>query len=218
MWRVNNFLCPVLEESVKVMSSEKRSSVAATMMGKQGWDGVKGLGPNGEGIATHVRVSKKDNVLGIGYEGQVKETWSQQSAGFAAVLKRVSTVETKRERSESEASDDDRAPANSRLSNMYAKRRTLKTGALSSGAGKEEILGGAGSKTVLNYDSSESDDEDGKQKGCTLKSPTLQRLLVRYTLHEPVLTVGNDDIPKFTVSKPRVKPPKCTDTPFVAQE
>ena len=197
------------------MSGDKRN-MGESMMNKQGWEGGKGLGRNEDGIASHVRGSKKDNVLGIGYDVQVGETWSQQSAGFAAVLKRVSAVEESSKRGRSESDDD--APANSRLSNMYSKRRTLKTGALSSGAGKEEILGRSGAKTVLNYESSESDDEDGKQKGCTLKSPTLQRLMVRYTLHEPVLTVGNEDIPKFVVSKPRNKPPKCTDTPFIAQE
>nr|CCC91647.1 unnamed protein product [Trypanosoma congolense IL3000] len=140
-----------------------------------------------------------------------------------------------------------------RHAGMYAKRHALKTELLRSKDGKsaEEILGSASSSRKRgrgDYDNGDNNGGDttrpaerengfklhnshSKENGSasTLRSPVLQRLMVRVPEHEPRQTSNKESDGKecngddnhnsngdtVHIVKPRPRPPKCTDTPFL---
>eukprot|EP00758_Cryptobia_borreli_P002980 Tbor_TRINITY_DN3435_c0_g1::TRINITY_DN3435_c0_g1_i1::g.3698::m.3698/K11135/PINX1; Pin2-interacting protein X1 len=201
--------------------SKDESRFGVGMMKKLGWDGKSGIGLEGDGVKSHVRVTKKDNSLGIGYEGKVNDTWSQQSMGFADILKRMNSDNETKGRGkgiEKNGSSDDVLDCykpkfhGGKSSSLYNKRQTLKTGALHSSQGKQEIMGDKRPRAQ----SSDSDDSDSERKS-SLKSPTLNRLMSRYHLHEPRKAEGGaSEVEKIVITKPQIKPPKVIDTPFFA--
>lgn len=202
--------------------SEDESRKGLHMMKRQGWDGEKGLGKNEDGLQSHVRVTKKDDTLGIGYDGAVakNQVWSQQAANFADILKRVNNKDS----SDEEASGDEKEATTSgaatvgKSGSLFAKRRHLKTGALTSAEGKAEILGSKRERQPASSsdDSDDSDDDKPKKNVVNLKSKMLHRLMLRHEAHEPKSNI-EDEGARIIVSRPSVKPPKVTVTPFMAE-
>ncbi|CAK4632621.1 hypothetical protein LEN26_016528 [Aphanomyces euteiches] len=54
------------------------SSFAKRQMAKMGWTEGKGLGKNEQGMATHIRVKRRDENMGVGVESKEKEDASNQ--------------------------------------------------------------------------------------------------------------------------------------------
>ncbi|KPA83722.1 hypothetical protein ABB37_01970 [Leptomonas pyrrhocoris] len=224
-------------------SSEK--NFGKTLMKKSGWTEGTGLGKEQVGVVSHVKVTRKDDVMGLGYQAGVHDTWTTQSVGFADVLTRIkASTAAIVSGSDDDTSDDvsvgspvSSSPTStgeakkigvSRHYKMYAKRNALKTELLR-GAGsaegeskRREILGSAASKH-------RREDGDGEHGGHThkqsraesaassLKSPLLSRLMARNVQEEP--KPSTDDATaeeRITITKPHPRPPKCTDTPFLA--
>lgn len=91
------------------------SAWAVKMLLKQGWEKGKGLGKNEDGIKTHVRVTKKEESLGVGFRVDAvnTQTWAQSMqasctppgriGGSAAVMLDTSSDDT--------SSDDGGVPA-----------------------------------------------------------------------------------------------------------
>jgi Pin2-interacting protein X1 len=205
--------------------SKDDTRFGARIMKKAGWDDGKGIGRNEDGVATHVKTTRKDNVLGIGYEGKVQETWSTQSVGFADILKRINTQsptpppdddedgEGSREAPEEDddepataaASDMTAAPSAGKHANAFNKRRNLKTEALRSADGKDEVLG---TKRPRQSESAASKEGDSG----SLVSPLLVRTMVHYPQHDPKPT----DVEQagIAITKPDPRPPRVTETPF----
>ncbi|KPI86117.1 hypothetical protein ABL78_4809 [Leptomonas seymouri] len=225
-------------------SSEKNFGRA--LMKKSGWTEGTGLGKEQDGVVSHVKVSRKDDVMGLGYQAGVHDTWTTQSVGFADVLTRIkASAAVVVSGSDKEDSEDESvgSPASSsptstgeprkigvsRHYKMYAKRNALKTELLrgadsADGEAKRlEILGSAASKHRRGND---DDGGDGAHKhkhsrtesdASTLKSPLLSRLMMRNLQEEP--KPSTDEMSpeeRISITKPHPRPPKCTDTPFLA--
>lgn len=198
------------------------------LLKKSGWSEGTGLGKEQEGTTTHVKVSRKDDVMGIGYKAGVQDTWSAQSVGFADVLDRLKTTKSSSmivvddsdedvagPTAASPTSPDSKpsSPTESRHYKMYAKRNALKTELLRSNGDekKQEILGRASSSGQRKR----SRDEDEDMNTSTLTSPLLTRLMMRHPKHEPKPSVGSEDN-RVRIVKPNPRPPKCTESPFLA--
>jgi Pin2-interacting protein X1 len=195
-------------------SVSDKSDYASSLMKKQGWSEGQGIGKHGTGVSDAVKVSKKDDVKGIGYSAKVNQTYSMQSVAFEDVIARVAAKNLNADADGSPASSPTTgAPAAAgKFAVAYQKRRTLKTGALTSSDGKAELLG-AGKKYRAEKEA-ESDEEDPSiANPSTLESPVLKRLTTRCIALEPKAT---STVATVTITKPNPKPPKVTDTPFLA--
>ncbi|AYU76136.1 GNO1 [Leishmania donovani] len=220
--------------------SNSEKNFGKALLKKSGWTEGAGLGRGQDGVVDHIKVTRKDGVMGLGYQAGVQETWTTQSLGFADVLTRIKASTTA---AISDSDDDGEASRSSspttngeakkigmsRHYKMYARRNALKTELIHGGDSAEteakrlEILGSAAMKRRRDADS--DDDNDGAGRNCsqstssasTLKSPLLLRLMARSSKDEPKPTAG-DMTPAqlITVTKPHPRPPKCTDTPFLA--
>lgn len=198
--------------------SKSSKSFGKAVLQKAGWSEGEGLGKSQDGITQHVKVSKKDDVTGLGYQAGVGETWSAQSVGFADVLDRIKKKTTTQDSDESdEESAASASPVSSpnslsggRYYQMYAKRNALKTEGLH--RDKEEILGLASKKRSRSDTSSSALDADAES---TLHSPTLRRLMVRCPAAEPKISANDSIEEKVQVTKPVPRPPKCTESPFL---
>lgn len=195
------------------------------LLKKAGWEEGKGLGRHEDGIVENVKTVRKDNVLGIGYEGQVagQQVWSSQSVGFADILKRINTqspapdsgddVDNVEESATPVASPVNKGPSAGKHAAAYNKRRNLKTEALRSDEGKQEVLGAASSSRKR---SRNDDDDEPLEDKSTLVSPILQRSMVRHVPHEPRPSATTSA--SVVITKPDPRPPKPTDTPFLVSE
>lgn len=203
--------------------SQSSKSFGRNLLKKSGWTEGEGLGKSQEGVKQHVKVSKKDNVMGLGYQAGVGDTWSAQSVGFADVLDRIKNKAT----AVGSDSDDDDAqvvspasasptsPVGSKYTNMYAKRHALKTeGVHGRSEAKEEILGHAvRSKRSRSSTDSSALSVDAES---SLQSSTLRRLMVRCPAAEPKpLSKEDGTKDRVEVTKPDPRPPKCTESPFI---
>ena len=197
------------------------SRFGTQLMKKAGWDVGKGLGKNEDGTAEHVKVRRKDDTLGIGYDGNVsaQQVWSQQAVGFADVLKKINAQTPPPQCSDDSDEDgvspeiigEKKTPSAGKHAVAFTKRRALKTEGLRSAEGKSEVLGAASSSRKRERDSVDVVD-DGES---TLKSPLLQRLMQRSVKHEPIASMNDAGV---TITKPTHKPPKPQDTPFLLKE
>ena len=152
------------------MSSKQSKSKASAILEKSGWTEGKGLGRDEQGDVSHVKVQQKDGNLGIGYNAQVSQVWSQQSVAFADVLSKFGGAKSMKPESDDDSSDDDdeakkqsakpKAAAAGKHSVLYDKRRKLKTEGLNCEAGKGEILAHAASGRRRQRDEDEDDDEE----------------------------------------------------------
>jgi Pin2-interacting protein X1 len=204
-------------------------------MQKAGWTEGKGLGRTEQGDTSHVKVTRKDDVLGIGYTAQVNNTWSEQSVGFADVLARVQAAKAAKAAAKtgaSESEDEEAAvktgssgPVAGKHSVAYAKRRRLKTGALTSDEGRDEVLGTNSAATAALRRQREADEEEEKRfMGAVgleshLASPTLRRMMQRTVAHEPKRNQKvdeNGEVEFVTITVPEPKPPKAAGTPFTS--
>eukprot|EP00796_Vickermania_ingenoplastis_P010858 gene10858-7524_t len=200
--------------------SKSANSFGRNLLQKSGWTEGDGLGKDQEGVKHHVKVSKKDDVMGLGYQAGVGETWSAQSVGFADVLDRIKSKVVMDDSDEdggapvvSPASSSPANPVGSKYHTMYAKRNALKTEGLQSGksVSKNEILGHtAGKRSRSGTQSSLSVDGES-----TLQSSTLKRLMVRCPEAEPRPLGEDSTVDRVVVTKPHPRPPKCTETPFL---
>lgn len=197
------------------MEGAKKAGFGEALMMKQGWaGGGTGIGRDGKGVADHVKVSKKDDVKGIGYSAKLNQTYSAQSVAFEDVLSRVSgsAASPAPEGSPAGSPTSGAAVSAGKHAVAYAKRRALKTGALTSADGKAELLG-AGKKYRAEREADQESDAENEADVSTLQSPILRRLTVRCVALEPKATSVQATV---TVTKPEPKPPKVTDTPFLA--
>ncbi|GET85964.1 hypothetical protein, conserved [Leishmania tarentolae] len=220
--------------------SNSEKNFGKALLKKSGWAEGTGLGKEQDGVVNHIKVTRKDGVMGLGYQAGVQETWTTQSLGFADVLTRIKTSTTTAI-SDSD-NDGETSPSSSPTTNgeakkigmsrhykMYARRNALKTELVHGGdsadteAKRLEILGSAATKRRRNTDS--DDDNAAARARCgedtasvsTLKSPLLCRLMTRSTKDEPKPTAADMTSEKLiTITKPDPRPPKCTDTPFLA--
>lgn len=205
-------------------------SFGKEVLKKSGWVEGEGLGKSQEGIKRAVKVSKKDDVTGIGYQAGVGETWSAQSVGFADVLDRIKGKirDSVSETSESSENQEEKvilsstssstSPVGSKYTAMYAKRHALKTEGLqnSQDASKAEILG-ASFRKRSRVSTPKSDTLNSLNDRTTLKSSVLQRLMVRVHSEEPQASSEDSLKSSVTVVKPSPRPLKCSETPFLTQ-
>ena len=207
------------------MSSKQSKSKASAILEKQGWKEGKGLGRDEQGDVSHVKVTQKDGNLGIGYNAQVSQVWSQQSVAFADVLSKFGGKKDMK----AEDNDDDDSSED-----------------LNSDAGKGEILAHASSGRRRQRDEEDDEEEDvnpteqvddgykskkelkaekaRKKSGeepetvvpSTLSSPLLRRMCERSGKHEPKKRAENDPVVNITIPDP--KPEKAAATPFKYQK
>ncbi|RNF26741.1 Pin2-interacting protein X1 [Trypanosoma conorhini] len=207
--------------------SRSANNIGKSMLKRSGWTEGSGLGRNQEGVTSHIKTRRKDGVMGVGYEGGVQEAWSTQSVGFADVLSRIKSAvasgSSDSEEGETAAAGTNGAsgPRGGRHTGMYAKRHALKTELLraKNGASAAEILGSASSARKRARDGGGEGGEDAALLLPTLRSPLLQRVMVRAPGHEPRPASTDDgeaEVETVRVTKPRPRPPRCTDTPFLA--
>ncbi len=166
-----------------------KKQAAAAILQKSGWTEGKGLGRDEQGDVEHVKVKAKDGVLGIGYNAQVSQVWTQQAVAFADVLGKFSNggaASKKKDESSSGDDDDDQEdeeennnnkkvvakPASGKHSVLYDKRRKLKTEGLSSAAGKSEILHAASTdrRRQRGAEGAEGEEESDNDSGDGYKS------------------------------------------------
>ncbi|EPY43704.1 Pin2-interacting protein X1 [Angomonas deanei] len=192
----------------------KADTFGKDMLKKSGWSEGEGVGKSKDGFTTHVKVSRKDDVLGLGYTATVQETWSTQSVGFADVLSRIKNSQKSAKEGDEEvavSSPTSGGAIGGKHYHMYAKRNALKTELLHHGEKREhhtsEILGDS-----IKRKREREDEVDGES---TLKSPLLSRLTMRYPKHEPKRS-ADESANQVTITKPTPRPEKCTDTPFLA--
>lgn len=202
--------------------SNAENNIGKTLLKRSGWTEGSGLGKEQDGVVSHVKVSRKDDVTGLGYKAGVAEAWSTQSVGFADVLDRIKNKTLV----VNDSDDDDigsptsaaassptdskpSSPTESRHYKMYAKRNALKTELLRGGSDsrekRAEILGSAsstrrrgresGSGTDDDDDSDASDRKRAKSDSTksTLVSPLLTRLMMRVHKDEPKPTVAPEE-------------------------
>ena len=65
------------------------------MLTKMGWTEGKGLGKKEDGMATHVKVKKKNDAMGLGADGPDclgRQGWSETSQSFGDVLASLATA------------------------------------------------------------------------------------------------------------------------------
>lgn len=160
-------------------------------------------------------MSRKDDVLGIGYQANVSETWSAQSVGFASVLSRLASAKRSREEENEEEAEapepvaEGAVPFSGSRQRLYAKRSRLKTEALSNDAGSRELMGEAAlAKGAGRARADVTSDQH------SVASTILQRLCVRSKRHEATLPSTEDNKPPYDVFYPTPKPPKATSSPF----
>ncbi|CAM9595027.1 unnamed protein product, partial [Phaeothamnion confervicola] len=80
-----------VDDTLNKAWKDDTSSFAYRMMLKMGWSKGKGLGVKEDGIATHVRVVKKGDQLGLGaaHDRTGDSDWSATAASFESVLARL---------------------------------------------------------------------------------------------------------------------------------
>lgn len=193
-----------------------------SLMKKQGWTEGKGIGKDGSGAAEHVAVSRKDDVLGIGYQANVSQTWSTQAQGFAGLLGRLNKQATPEPQADADGgggSDGEgggtavsAGAVAGKHGGAYAKRRRLKTEGLTSAEGQAEILGYAAIRKRPREDDDEAAAAAAAATASTLRSESLQRACVRVAAHEK----GMRGESLVTITKPDPRPAKATATPFRA--
>ncbi|EPY24744.1 Pin2-interacting protein X1 [Strigomonas culicis] len=223
----------------------KSNTFGKEMLRKSGWTEGAGIGKEQDGTATHVKVSRKDDVLGLGYTAGVQETWSTQSVGFVDVLSRIKASHSGTSKKKADMSGDsdgegeghvesptaDTAPTHSRHYKMYAKRNALKTELLRAGDGdnlhRGEILGSAASHLRKHKRGSGDDDSDDEREGKASrkhhkeeegKTTLKSPLLLRVTQRYPKHEPRphtDDSDNRVTITKPHPRPPKCTESPFL---
>ncbi|EKG06996.1 hypothetical protein TCSYLVIO_001877 [Trypanosoma cruzi] len=205
--------------------SKSENNIGKSMLRRSGWTEGSGLGKSQEGVTSHIKTRRKDGVMGVGYEGGVQEAWSAQSVGFADVLSRIKNAVAAGSSDCGEGRDADEdnetpGPSGGRHVCMYSKRHALKTELLRSKSGvlSSEILGSASSSRKRTRNGDNESEEDAALLS-TLRSPLLQRVMVRVPRHEPKALTKEDtnEIETIRITKPQPRPPKCTDTPFLAK-
>ncbi|CAI5532362.1 unnamed protein product, partial [Closterium sp. Naga37s-1] len=98
---------PVVKEGARLFQGVEKDSLGFKLMKNMGWEEGKGLGKNGQGIATHVRVTKKFDTAGVGIAEAKKETcnWSVNTAVFDDLLKRLNVAVKDSNSRQQQASD-----------------------------------------------------------------------------------------------------------------
>lgn len=196
------------------------------LLEKSGWTAGEGLGKDQSGSVHHVKVSRKDDSMGLGYKAGVGDTWSAQSVGFADVLDRIKEKKVMIfDDSDGEdgadssvvspvslSSSSPTSPVGGRFYNMYSKRNALKTEGLDPSRAKEkaEIFG----HSLRKRDRESKLEVDTES---TLVSSTLRRIMVRCPAVEPT-PPSNNETHQIYVTKPNPRPPKCTETPFLSKQ
>lgn len=80
-----------LEDTLNSHWKKNKSSFGYRMLQKMGWSEEKGLGKDGSGMTSHLKMKKRDVGLGLGMEGVVDDTvgskaWSSTVTSFNSVL------------------------------------------------------------------------------------------------------------------------------------
>ncbi|RLN91966.1 hypothetical protein BBJ28_00015723 [Nothophytophthora sp. Chile5] len=100
------------------------------MLMKMGWSAGKGVGKDLQGQATHVKIARRSENLGVGCSLKQAEVqgWSNTAAGFADVLKTLNkSYGSKSSGSEDgEASDDDSASSKKSKKDKKSKKKDKK--------------------------------------------------------------------------------------------
>eukprot|EP01039_Chlorochromonas_danica_P010054 gene10054-11125_t len=80
-----------LEDTLNSHWKKNKSGFGYRMLQKMGWSEDKGLGKDGSGMTSHLKMKKRDVGLGLGMEGVVDDTvgskaWSSTVTSFNSVL------------------------------------------------------------------------------------------------------------------------------------
>ncbi|RKP27895.1 G-patch domain-containing protein, partial [Syncephalis pseudoplumigaleata] len=74
--------------------SNDTSKFGFKMLEKMGWAPGKGLGKDEQGVVEHLKVSLKEDQLGVGADKKTVDNWISNSSGFEDVLKRLNGTTT----------------------------------------------------------------------------------------------------------------------------
>jgi hypothetical protein len=148
-----------------------------------------------------------------------------QAAKAAKAAAKAGASESEDEEAAVRATSSTGGPVAGKHSVAYAKRRRLKTGALTSDEGRDEVLGTNSAATAALRRQREADEEEEKRfMGAVgleshLASPTLRRMMQRTVAHEPKRNQKvdeNGEVEFVTITVPEPKPPKAGATPFTS--
>ncbi|GMF28479.1 unnamed protein product [Phytophthora lilii] len=98
------------------------------MLVKMGWSAGKGVGKDLQGQATHVKVARRSENLGVGCSLKQAEVqgWSETAGGFADVLKTLNKSYGSKASSEADSSDEGSSSSKSKKSKKDKKKKDRK--------------------------------------------------------------------------------------------
>ncbi|KAF4135446.1 G-patch domain [Phytophthora infestans] len=98
------------------------------MLVKMGWSAGKGVGKELQGQATHVKIARRSENLGVGCSLKQAEVqgWSQTAGGFADVLKTLNKSYGSKSSSDADSSDEGSNSSSSKKAKKTKKEKKIK--------------------------------------------------------------------------------------------
>ncbi|KAJ3210519.1 PIN2/TERF1-interacting telomerase inhibitor 1 [Dinochytrium kinnereticum] len=96
------------------------------MLRAMGWSDGKGLGRNEDGMASHLKVSLKNNTLGVGAQKNASDNWLENTNAFSALLANLNKPASDDEGSEKDSESDEEGDEEEEMKDGETKKKKNK--------------------------------------------------------------------------------------------